>query len=58
MSLFNLNFAKFFRSSAPISINVPVCKSISHFNWFARYDEFTEAGTSHYYPKITTLPKL
>ncbi|WP_339721122.1 hypothetical protein [uncultured Paraglaciecola sp.] len=57
MKFFNLQLSTFFRSSAPIMMNIPVCKSISHFNWFARYDDLNEVGAAHPSSLATTMTK-
>lgn len=37
MEIVESQLTKSFHSRRHLIINPPVCKSISHFNWFARY---------------------
>lgn len=47
-----LRLPKFYASSTHISIDVAVCKSVSHFNWFARYDVSNETDNPQDVSKI------
>jgi hypothetical protein len=51
MKISSFKLPSFFRSSPPINIDVPVCKSVSHFNWFARYAESGGIGEHQHFSK-------
>lgn len=44
MKLFNLDLKQIFRTPSPSIMNFQVCQSVSHFNWFARYEDPNEVG--------------
>jgi len=56
MKILGISLPEFFRSSKPSKMHVPVCKTISHFNWFARYDVSDGKDESH--AKITSMSGL
>lgn len=53
-----LRLPKFYASSTLINIDVEVSKSVSHFNWFARYDVSNETDNPQDISKITSVSGL
>lgn len=47
MKIFGLPLPSFLRSAKPSKMHVPVCRTVSHFNWFARYDVNNGQDESH-----------
>lgn len=58
MNFFNLKPTKSFGSFTPVGVDIPICKSVSHFNWFARYDVSNETDNLQDISKITSASGL